>query len=227
MRAKAIAPIRKDSGSRHSPVATRNLPSRRAQLSKKDPRASALWSTTCVSQGKRMSDEQTGSPQGEQAMQSNAVLKEAAAILQGLSNGGSFGTAVNFNEKMAEALYSRGYVQYQQGRYEDAKKTFGYIIFNDPINVRAMRGMASSLQMLGEYQHALTFLVYAAMADDDNADVSLQLVECFLHLGRKSDALALLSDIRAANQNDPQDDYISKKISGLSALLGLDENKSH
>ncbi len=172
-----------------------------------------------------MSAEGENKMQADQAMLSEEVLLEAAAMIQRLSTGASFGTAVNFNDKMAEALYSRGYVQYQQGRYEDAKKTFGYIIFNDPTNVRAMRGMASSLQMLGEYQQALLFLTYAAVADDDNADVSLQVIECFLHLGQKREALALLSVVREANKNSPQDEYVGKKIAGLSALLGVDNSQ--
>lgn len=151
------------------------------------------------------------------------VLKQAEIIIEGLINGASFGAAINFNEHMAESLYSRGYVQYQQGRYEDASKTFGFILFNDPSNTRAMRGMASSLQMRGNYEQALLFLSYAAVADDDNADVSVQVIECLLHLGRKDDAMRLLSDVEQALANDPRDEYITNKIIGLRALLGSEQ----
>lgn len=147
------------------------------------------------------------------------IFEQAGKIIEGLINGASFGKAINFNEHMAESLYSRGYIQYQQGRYEDAAKTFGFILFNDPINPRAMRGMASSLQMQGRFNEALYFLTYAAVADDDNADVSVQVIECLLHLGRKKDAMRLLEDVEIALRNNPGDEYITKKICGLRNLL--------
>ncbi len=151
---------------------------------------------------------------------SNEIIQKAEEVINGLIAGSTFSSATNFTEKMGESLYSRGYVQYHQGRYEDASKTFGYIIFNDPSNVRAMRGLASSLQMLGKHHQALLFLSYAAVADDDNADISLQVVECMLHIGQKRDAQRLLSDIEKALKNDPKDEYIRQKAKGLRELLG-------
>lgn len=147
------------------------------------------------------------------------IFQQAGKIIEGLISGASFGQAINFNEHMAESLYSRGYIQYQQGRYEDAAKTFGFILFNDPINLRAMRGMASSLQMQGKFQEALLFLAYASVADDDNADISIQVIECLLHLGRKSDAMTLLKKVEIALKNDPPDEYVVKKVKGLHTLL--------
>jgi tetratricopeptide (TPR) repeat protein len=147
------------------------------------------------------------------------MFRQAEKISEGMISGASFGKAINFNEHMAESLYSRGYIQYQQGRYEDAAKTFGFILFNDPINLRAMRGMASSLQMQGKFQEALLFLAYASVADDDNADISVQVIECLLHLGRKNDAMTLLQKVEVALKNDPHDEYVLNKVKGLRELL--------
>ncbi len=151
--------------------------------------------------------------------QSTEIFQQAERIIQGLSDGASFGSAVNFNEQIAESLYSRGYVQYAQGRYEDAAKTFGFILFNDPSNIRAMRGMASSLQMQGNYEQALLFLGYAAVGDDSNADIALQVIECLLHLGRNKDALKLLCDVEKALESDACDEYVQNKAKGLRALM--------
>ncbi len=157
------------------------------------------------------------------------IFQQAEKIIQGLKDGASFGSAINFNDRIAESLYSRGYVQYSQGRYEDAAKTFGFILFNDPSNIRAMRGMASSLQMQGKYEEALLFLGYAAVGDDSNADIALQVIECLLHLGRKNDASKLLADVEKALESDPCDEYVQNKAKGLRALMQIakdSENQS-
>ncbi len=148
------------------------------------------------------------------------IISRAENIIDELNDGATFSSSENFTDQIAEALYTHGYIQYQGGRYEDAANTFGYIIFNDPINIRAIRGLASSLQMQGRYSQALFFLNFAALADDDNADVSLQIVECFLRLGQRRDALALLGKIEVALAKDPKDDYFKKRVDGFRSLLG-------
>ncbi len=163
--------------------------------------------------------------QPKSGSQPNDVFQQAEKTIQRLIDGASFGSAVNFNDHMAESLYSCGYVQYAHGRYEDAAKTFGFILFNEPSNIRAMRGLASSLQMQGNYDQALLFLAYAAVADDDNADISLQVIECLLHLGRKKDALKLLVDVERALARKPCDEYVRNKANGLRALMEAEESR--
>ncbi len=153
----------------------------------------------------------------------NKIFEEAENIIVGLIDGKTFGSEDKFNENFIESLYSLGYIQYQQGKYEDAARTFGNIIFNDPVNIRAMRGLASSLQMQGKFEHAISFLSFAAVATDDNAEISLQVVECLLQLGRKRDAIRLLSKIDNAIKLDFKDDYVTRKIEGLKVFL--DSNK--
>ncbi len=154
----------------------------------------------------------------------NNLLEEAENIVASLIDGKSFGAEDKFNENIAESLYSLAYVQYQQGKYEDASRTFGNIIFNDPVNVRAMRGLASSLQMQGKFEHALLFLSSAAVATDDNAEISLQVVECLLHMGRKKDAMSLLSKIDNAIKLDSKNEYVTRKIEGLKVFLNKNKD---
>lgn len=166
-----------------------------------------------------MEEDKALEPEPSEGHKSEELFQEADKVIKNLISGGQFGAAIGFDEKIAESLYCRAYIQYQQGRYEDASKTFGYIIFNDPANVRAIRGLASSLQMQGRYEQALLFLSYAAIGDDDNADAALQVVECLLHLGRETDAMALLAEIERALLQDPKDEYIRLKVSAIREFL--------
>ena len=162
---------------------------------------------------KKNNEEKLTSLSDEAIRQSNKIIKN---ILSGIR----IGWEENFDEKLAETYYSRGYIEYQNGRYDDASKTFAYILLNDPANVRAMRGCASSMQMQGKYEYAMHLLAIAAAADDDNSDVALQIVECLLKLNRKNDALILLSELEKSKYSEKEDDYVQRKMVAIREFLG-------
>lgn len=140
-------------------------------------------------------------------------------VFDNLINGASLGAAFGLEERELEAVYALALNQYQQGRYADAIRLFAFITFHDPSNMKAFKGLGSSLQMLGRFREALIFLGMAIVDDDSDMQIAVQVAECLLHIGQRENAIALLKRIEREIDRHGGTDYTQRKVTGLMALM--------
>ena len=149
-------------------------------------------------------------------------------LLEQLGKGARFADAIGLGEQEIEAIYTLAFEQYQQGRYADAIKHFAFIVFHDPLNIKAFKGLGSALQMSGKYQEALFYLTFAIIDDDSDLQTALQIAECLLHVQQRDDAKRLLKKIEQQIAKAGANTFTKNKVKGLLELLGeSDQAASH
>ncbi len=117
------------------------------------------------------------------------------AVIKEISEGDTFGNTLNVNPMLNEAFYSIGYSFYQQGNYRTALKYFEHVIFIDHYDSRALSAAGKCLKKLGEYEKAIKTLCFAQLNNDDDADISMDIVDCLLKIGNLKKAQELLNTI--------------------------------
>ena len=148
----------------------------------------------------------------------DAALEQVRQNLKYLLEGNTYGAAIGFDEKKAESLYALGHAQYLQGHYTEAMKFFGFIMTCEPLNYRAMQAMASCLQMTGKHGQALLLLGMLLIGQDDNKEVSLQIINCLIHLDRNSEAMKVIGAVEAALKEAPEDLAARQRLAGYRQL---------
>jgi len=93
-----------------------------------------------------------------------------------------------------EAMYAVAYNQFQNGKYDDAAKSFSLLCMFNPLEYKYLFGIASCFHMKGEYEVASMYYVVASGLDEDDPAPFLHTAECMLAVKDKEgaqDSLAL------------------------------------
>lgn len=152
------------------------------------------------------------------AERDDSVVAVVRDNLRHLMDGGTYAATINFDEKKAEGLYSLGHAQYLQGHFSEAMKFFGFIMALDPLNYRAMKAMAACMQMTRKYGQALLLLGILLVAEEDNKETSLQIINCLFHLGRYAEALKVIDAIEPALAGASEDTVSQLRVNGYREM---------
>lgn len=118
------------------------------------------------------------------------------------------------SEDALKVLYYLGYQFYQQGKYKEAKNFFRYLTHYQPFERKYWKGLASSCQMLQEYEQAIEFYSMAALQEPTDPHVHLHAFDCFFALGKMQEAMTALTSAEETAQLD-------KKYESLLPQLAL------
>ena len=86
-------------------------------------------------------------------------------IAELLAHGGTLGSVYNYDDTDYEVLYALGHSLYGQTRYQDAMRTFGFLVVHNHMEKRYMNAFAASLQMLKSYKEAIKYYSMASLMD--------------------------------------------------------------
>jgi type III secretion system low calcium response chaperone LcrH/SycD len=128
-------------------------------------------------------------------------------VLEFLEHGGSFGDIKGYDEKDYELLYSIGHQYYSQGKFLEAMNVFGHLVAHNHLERKYHYALASSFQMVGDYNGALKFYRIAFEIDPRDSSPTFHAAECLISLGRKEEAaegLAILADSIAKTDLDKE-----------------------
>ncbi len=117
-----------------------------------------------------------------------------AEFAEAFSSGYTLGDIYDYSERDYEAVYALGHGFYRQARYLDALKAFTFLTMHQPIEPRFFRAQASCLQMLEQYEQAISFYSTASVLDLTDPRPYFHTAECLIALGHKeaaTDALQL------------------------------------
>ncbi|MFN9475314.1 SycD/LcrH family type III secretion system chaperone [Acidovorax sp.] len=109
-------------------------------------------------------------------------------ITELLANGGTLGSVYAYDDTDYEVLYSLGHSLYSQARYEDAMRTFGFLVVHNHMEKRFMNAFAASLQMLKSYKEAIKYYSMASLMDMGDPLPTFHTAECMLALGYRVEA---------------------------------------
>ncbi len=152
------------------------------------------------------------------AEREDSVVAVVRDNLRHLMDGGTYAATINFDDKKAEGLYALGHAQYLQGHFSEAMKFFGFIMAHDPLNYRAMKAMAACMQMTRKHGQALLLLGILLVAEEDNKETSLQIINCLFHLGRYAETLKVVDAMEPALTGAPGDSVSRQRVNGYREL---------
>ena len=87
-----------------------------------------------------------------------------------------------------EAMYAVAYNQFQNGKYDDAAKSFSLLAMFDPLEYKYIFGIASCFHMKGDYDAASLYYIVASGLDENDPAPFLHVGECMLALKDKEGA---------------------------------------
>ncbi len=117
-----------------------------------------------------------------------------------------------------ESLYALGHGLYQQARYEDAIRIFGYLSLHDHMEPRFILALGASLQMAGRREEAVRVYTVAVVLDPADPVPTFHLAECLSALDRVPEALESLEMVLA--QCEPgRHDALRARVEGMAVSL--------
>lgn len=108
------------------------------------------------------------------------------------------------------SVYAAASSSYEAGDYEKAALLFASLAQSAPFEEAHWRGVASSRQMLLDYESALHAWSIVALFNEEDPWVHFHAAECLLSLGQKGEAAKALdmADVRLKDQMEDLRDKI-------------------
>lgn len=147
-------------------------------------------------------------------------LPEKVAAL--LADGMSLGDMYGYTETDYEAIYALGHHLYEQQRYLDAAKAFGYLVIHNQLERRYVNAFASSLQMLKMYRDAIQFYCMASVMDLEDPLPTFHTAECMIALGMTLEARQAL-ELVVKQSEAPVRAELKQRAQALLELLGNED----
>lgn len=108
------------------------------------------------------------------------------------------------------SIYAAASSSYEAGDYEKASLLFMSLTQSEPFEEAHWRGLASSRQMLLDYESALHAWGIVALFNEEDPWVHFHAAECLLSLGQKAEARKALdmADVRLKSHEEDLRDKI-------------------
>lgn len=129
--------------------------------------------------------------------------------------GKNMGEAMGFTLEQKDALYALGYHNYNNGKYDEARKFFCFLTLLDNKDSRYLFASGAAYHMLKDYPSAITFYSLCTYQDWLNPLPWYHLADCYIQTKQYKEACnALENMIRRCGK-----DKMYKKICERSKLL--------
>ena len=115
------------------------------------------------------------------------------------------------------SVYAAAHACYEAGDYEKAAELFNALTQSAPFEVGHWRGLASTRQMLSDYEAALHAWSIVALLNTDDPYVHFHAGECLLSLGNRHEAAKAL-DMAEARLKGPAHEELKDKIELLKTI---------
>jgi type III secretion system low calcium response chaperone LcrH/SycD len=113
----------------------------------------------------------------KQEMESLEKIKS----LSGLDK--SFAEVLGIKDEDLEAVYAVAHNHYQQAKFDTALQIFQFLTMTKSDNLKYWKGLASTYQMLKQYNEAIVAYSFCAYLDFTDPEVPYHAGQCYLALG--------------------------------------------
>jgi type III secretion system low calcium response chaperone LcrH/SycD len=100
-----------------------------------------------------------------------------------------------FNDQELEAMYNVGHGLFAQKKYQEALNIFATLGLYRPLEVRYITAHAVCQKLLKRHGHAINIFKMAAMLEPNDPKTLMQIAECLLAQGQKSQAYEYLEQV--------------------------------
>lgn len=149
--------------------------------------------------------------------QNRAQVEEQ--INEYLMAGGTMHELYGITSDELEALYTKGFQEYNAKQYSKAIETFSYLIYLNPYEKRFLFAFGALLQTVKDYKKAIYYYTLAAEQDIADPTITLHIVECLVALGMQEDALAALEILLQETVSEPKWSALYTKARAYQTLL--------
>lgn len=111
---------------------------------------------------------------------------------------------LGITDESAEGIYGQAYLLYNTGRYRDAAEVFRLLIMLNSTEPKYLIGLAACHHMQKDYQAAGSTYNLASIIDPDNPIPFFHASDCYLQLGDKASAAAMLEMAVTRAKGKPQ-----------------------
>ena len=118
-----------------------------------------------------------------------------------------------------EAVYNLGYNQYNQGKYQEAARSFIFLTFHNHLEPRYHKALGATLQMLGQYERAIASQATALMLNAVDPEPMLRMGECLIAMGNATDAIEMLEATRQLCAETGKHQAIGTRAQALLEIL--------
>ena len=105
----------------------------------------------------------------------------------------------NVDDQTLANTYKNAVEEYQNEHMSVALTHFTYLVMNNPWRREYLFGLASTLHALEQFENALIFYGYATLMNACDAGVTFRIGQCYLSLGKKTEAFDALQSKLAVN----------------------------
>lgn len=157
-----------------------------------------------------------------------ATIDQTAQIAEKIKQIGTLASSAGVTDREKEHAYGLGYQFYQQKKYDKALVVFDALHMLDPLNRDFAKGMAATLQMMGNFPEAAMAYLMAYFYSPDDLELALLAGRCMMESSQFHQAYYILDSIVSAKhyQNSDGNQQILKSISTLKEILkkNMDRN---
>jgi type III secretion system low calcium response chaperone LcrH/SycD len=132
--------------------------------------------------------------------------------------GGTLGDLHGMTDRDYEAMYAVAHGMYAQERYRDAQKLFDFLVACNPFDRRFHQALASTHQMIGDYEQAISYYSMASVMDMKDPTPTFHTAECLAALGRVAEAKEALQIVIEQSSSAPHA-LLKQRATGLLELL--------
>ncbi|MDB5839527.1 MAG: CesD/SycD/LcrH family type secretion system chaperone [Herminiimonas sp.] len=140
-------------------------------------------------------------------------------LAEHLVGGNTLASLLGISEESQEALYALGYNLYNQGRYDDAMHTFGFLLLHNHRDRRFYKGFGSCLQMQKRYQDALKYYGIASIMDLNDPVPVFHSAECLLAMSKVDEAIEALHFVQQTTKAVEAHAELAARVEGILQLL--------
>lgn len=151
-------------------------------------------------------------------MQNQNQLTEAA-ISDFMLAGGQLYQLYGITDEELEALYAKGYQEYNAQKLEQAAQNFAYLVHLKPNEKRYLFALGAVFQSMKNYKQAVYYYSMAANQDISDPMISLHLVECLVGMSMNQEALELLDIMCKETMDRPDYQALHVKACTYKTLL--------
>lgn len=152
-------------------------------------------------------------------MENTQHNKLAEDVMDFVLGGGMIYEAYGITEEELEALYAKGYQEYVSKQFDKAFSSFSYLAYLKANEKRYLVALAATLHAMKKYEEAIKYYATAQHYDIDDPTITFHIVECFIALKRRVEALEALNILCDEIVNQPQWAPLYNKALAYKELL--------
>lgn len=147
------------------------------------------------------------------------IEKVATQVYDLLAHGATLKQIHGYTDDEMEAVYTLGFNYYNQGKFEEAMRLFGFLLMHDQMERRYYKAFGSCQHMLKKYTEAIRNYSMASLFDLSDPEPTFHTAECMIALGMKQEAKEALDLVVRQTAKRPEYAAMNERSAAMLKIL--------